>query len=191
MNDEVKESIIDIARKIFSRYGFKKTTVEEIARALGKGKSSIYYYFKNKEDIFKAVVEKEALILRSEIDKKLFQIIEPKNKLKTYILTRMEAFKNLANFYDAVKNEYLTHLDFIEKIREKFDREEVKKIQLILQEGIDTNDFNIKNSELTAISIATALKGLEIPVFFKKENYMLENRLDELLNVLFFGLIKR
>jgi len=189
--EDIKDQIIEVARKIFSQFGFKKTTLEEIAQAAGKGKSSIYYYFDSKEDIFRAVVEKEAQILRNEIEKKLNAVKSPKNQLRTYILTRMESFKNLANFYNAVKNEYLARLDFIEKIRKKYDQDEVKAIERILQSGIDNGDFIIKKPEVTAIAIATAMKGLEIPVFFDDENYKLEKRLDEILDVLFFGLVKR
>ncbi|HNX67284.1 MAG TPA: helix-turn-helix domain-containing protein, partial [Bacteroidales bacterium] len=58
--DDAKAKIVEIAREIFTRFGFKKTTMEEIAVASRKGKSSIYYYFTSKEDVFKAVVEREA-----------------------------------------------------------------------------------------------------------------------------------
>ena len=60
VKEEVRTHIVGVARKIFTRYGFRKTTMEEIAAASRKGKSSIYYYFKSKEEIFRAVVEREA-----------------------------------------------------------------------------------------------------------------------------------
>jgi len=88
--DEARTMIIDIARNIFSHFGFKKTTMEEIAQASRKGKSSIYYYFSSKEDIFKAVVEKEADELLQEITAGLEKIEDPVEKLKFYISTRMK-----------------------------------------------------------------------------------------------------
>jgi AcrR family transcriptional regulator len=191
IKDEVRDTILEVARKIFSHFGFKKTTVDEIAQAARKGKSSIYYYFNSKEDIFKAVVEKEASMLIKEIEIAMKGIQDPKEQLKTYIITRIQTFKNLANFYAAVKNEYLAHFDFIDKIRIKYDLEEIKTIQRILQNGIDNYDFIIKDTQTTAKVIAIALKGLEIPVFLEKENYNFEGKLDELLNVLFYGLVKR
>ena len=69
VKSEVRAEIVDVARKIFTRYGFRKTTMDEIAWATRKGKSSIYYYFPGKEDIFKAVVEKEAGELQSRLDR--------------------------------------------------------------------------------------------------------------------------
>jgi hypothetical protein len=41
--EEYRKKIINVAGQIFSRFGFKKTTMEEIANALKMGKSSIYY----------------------------------------------------------------------------------------------------------------------------------------------------
>jgi len=48
--DQNRENILKIAREIFSKYGYKKTTLDDIANAVRKGKSSLYYYFKSKED---------------------------------------------------------------------------------------------------------------------------------------------
>lgn len=191
VKDNMRDNIVDIARQIFSRYGFKKTTVDEIAHAARKGKSSIYYYFKSKEDIFKAVVEKEADILTKEINMAIEKAETPKDKLKAHILTRMMSFKKLANFYDAVKNEYLSHLDFIEKIRVRYDQEEVNTIKSIIELGINSGTFKVKNPEIASLAIATALKGLEIPIFMYKKNYNIEERIDDILDVVFYGLIKR
>ena len=58
--DKKRYEIVEIAKDIFARFGFKKTTVEEIAKAARKTKSSLYYYFNNKEEIFQAVIEHEA-----------------------------------------------------------------------------------------------------------------------------------
>jgi len=102
--EEVKNSIIAVARQIFSRFGFKKTTMDEIAIASRKGKSSIYYYFESKEDIFQAVVEKEASMLKRELQEAIKQVADPKEKLKVYVLVRMKTLKNLANYYDGASN---------------------------------------------------------------------------------------
>ena len=67
--EEIRDQIVSSARQVFSRFGFKKTTMDEIAQGARKGKSSIYYYFTSKEDIYRAVIEKEATILRDEVQK--------------------------------------------------------------------------------------------------------------------------
>lgn len=189
--DEVKEAIVNVARHIFSRFGFKKTTMDEIAIASRKGKSSIYYYFASKEEIFQAVVEKEASILKQELIKAIGEADSPTQKLKAHVLVRMGTMEKLANFYSAIKDDYLSHLDFIEKIRKKYDLEEIQMMQNILNEGVENNIFEIEDTSLAAIAIVTALKGMEIPLFWGVEEKDIERRLDHLILILFNGIVKR
>lgn len=189
--DEVKEAIVNVARHIFSRFGFKKTTMDEIAIASRKGKSSIYYYFASKEEIFQAVVEKEAEILKQELIKATKETDSPAQKLKMHVLIRMRTLEKLANFYSAIKDDYLGHLDFIEKIRKKYDQEEIQMMESILVEGVENGIFEIDDTSLAAIAIVTALKGMEIPLFWGVEEKDLETRLDHLIHILFNGVLKR
>lgn len=189
--EEVREQIVEAARQIFSRFGFKKTTMDEIAQAVSKGKSSIYYYFQSKEDIYKAVIEKEASLIRDELTKAIAQANDPVEKLKAYVAVRMRTFQAMANFYEAIKNEFLTNLDFVNKIREKYDKEEVQMVENVLKEGLIRNEFIIEDTEFAAIAIVTAMKGLEIPLFTQKRPLNLEVRIDHLLHVLFYGITKR
>jgi AcrR family transcriptional regulator len=189
--DEIRTKIVIVAGKIFSRYGFKKTTMDEIAIAAKKGKSSIYYYFPSKEDIFRAVVEQEAEELKRDLQKEISRIEDPIEQLKAYILFRMYKLKTLTNFYAALKGEYLSHLDFIEKIRKKYDQNEVKIVTEILQRGIKQQKFVIEEPKLSAVAIVTAMKGLEIPLFINKDHGNIEDRLDNLIKILFYGLVKR
>jgi AcrR family transcriptional regulator len=58
-DDIIKDDILKEAQKLFQQFGVKKTTMEDIAKAMGKGKSTLYYYYCSKEDIFDAVITKE------------------------------------------------------------------------------------------------------------------------------------
>jgi AcrR family transcriptional regulator len=189
--DEIRRGIVSVAAKIFTRYGFRKTTMDEISKATNKGKSTIYYYFKNKEEIFRAVVEKEAEELKKDLYDAIDQVDDPIEKLRTYVLFRMNKLNTLTNYYAALKHEYLDHLDFIEKIRNEYDKNEIIVLRSILQSGIDQAKFSVEDPELAAVAIATAMKGLEIPLFINKEHGNIEDRLDNLINFLFYGLVKR
>ncbi len=188
--DQIRDNIISVAAKIFSRFGYRKTTMEEIAMAARKGKSSIYYYFNSKEDIFRAVVEKEAEELKKDLKKAISEVDDPIEQLKKFILFRMHKLKTLTNFYAALKADYLSHLEFIENIRQKYDEDEIAIVTKILQSGIERKNFVIDDSELAAVALVTAMKGLEIPLFIKKEYGRIEDRLDNLMNFLFYGLVR-
>lgn len=189
--EEFRNKVIIMAGQIFSRYGYKKTTMDEIARAMKMGKSSIYYYFESKEEIFEAVVLHEANILRNELTAAIKSEESPIDKMKKYVLVRMKSFEKLSNYYNAIFDKNLDHYDFIETIREKYDREELAILRLILYLGARKKIFNVANSEYTAMAIQTTLKGLEVPLFWKKREVNIENRLNAILNVLFYGIVRK
>jgi len=189
--EECKKTIIDKAGQIFSRYGFKKTTMDEIAKALKMGKSSIYYYYESKEDIFEAVVLNEANILRSELTTAIKSVESPIDKMRDYVFVRMKSFEKLSNYYNAIFDKNLNYFDFIEGVREKYDREELAILRLIIYDGARKKVFNVVNSEYTAMVVQTTLKGLEVPLFWKKKEENIEERLNAILDVLFNGILKK
>ena len=189
--EEFRKRIITTSGQIFSRYGFRKTTMDEIARALKMGKSSVYYYFSSKEEIFEAVVLYEANLLRNELTKAIKSVESPVDKMRNYVFVRMKAFEELSNYYNAIFDKNLDHFDFIEAIREKYDREELAILRLILYHGARKKVFSVKNSEYTALAVQTTLKGLEVPLFWKKKELNLEERLTAILDVLFNGILSK
>ncbi|NQU81412.1 MAG: TetR/AcrR family transcriptional regulator [Bacteroidetes bacterium] len=189
--EKIKRKIVIDAGNIFSRFGFRKTTMSDIAGKTGMGKSSLYYYFNSKEEVFEQVVIYEADILIDELTKALERSSGAKEKLKSYISVRMQVLNKLSNYYNAVFSDDLSHFDFIEKVRERYNKQEIQTIQRILNRGIEQGQFRIENTELTAIAIFTAMKGLEIPLFWHKVSDNPEMRLENMLNILFYGIVKK
>ena len=130
--EELRKKIVITAGEIFSRFGFKKTTMDEIAKALKMGKSSIYYYFSSKEEIFESVVLYEADVLRNELTTAIKSVDSPVEKLRNYVFVRMKSFEKLSNYYNAIFDKNLNHFDFIESIRSRYDREELAILRLLL-----------------------------------------------------------
>ena len=192
VKEEVRAHIVGVARKIFTRYGFRKTTMEQIAASSQKGKSSIYYYFKSKEEIFRAVVEKEAEELKQKLDRTIRVDDAPIDKLRTYILFRLHHVRSVENFYAALNDEYLSHMDFILDIRRSIDMEERKMVTEILEEGMGDGSFQLTSSEIGAIAITTMMKGLELPLLLSDEHKKdRQELLEDLIRILLYGIIKR
>ena len=186
-----KDIILETARNIFKKFGFAKTSIGDIAIAARKGRRTIYTYFESKEDIYKAVIEKEVDILRKKLFEVIFTKTSAKEKLKGYVTTRMVTINELANYYEALRNDYMRDFKIIEKIREDFDKQEINMVSEILTEGIEANEFEIDSINLTAKAIVIALKGFEIPFFIEKVDENIEIQLDSLIEILFNGIIKR
>mgnify|MGYP003972919917 CR=1 FL=1 len=189
---EVRIHIVGIARRIFTRNGFRKTTMEEIASASKKGKSSIYYYFKSKEEIFQAVVEYEAGVLKERLRRVIRKSDTPTDRLKAYILFRLHYVRTLENFYAALNEESLSHLGFILDIRRNFEIEEQRLVSTILEEGMEQGAFQLSSSKIGAIAISTMMKGLELPLLLSKAHRTdREELMEDLIRVLFYGILKR
>jgi len=186
-----RNTIVEKAREIFAHYGYRKTTMNEIAEGVGKGKSSLYYYFCSKEEVYRAVIEKEAETMKKKLLDAVSEEKDPVEKLRLYVVTRMEILHELVNFHQAINSEYLHNLDFIQKMRKRYDNEEVALLKSILQLGAESETFRIEDVELTALAVATALKGLEIPLLAAHNDISIEHRIDRILQILFFGIVKR
>lgn len=188
-NDEVREQVVRAARLVFARFGFKKTALDDIARESRKGKSTIYYYFKSKDEIFKAVIDAEAEIRKQAINEQIIRISDSRQKLKIYIYVRMQTLKMVVNYYEAIKNDLLDNLYFVNNFRIEHFEDEIMQIKKMLLEGIEKGEFSIANPELTAKTIVTILQGFEVPLIIKNlSDEEIQKSVDEMLNILFYGI---
>jgi AcrR family transcriptional regulator len=190
--EKVRAELVKAARKAFTARGYTKATMEDIARAAGKAKSTLYYYFESKEDAFQAVVDFEGETLKAA----LMEIISDpqrsaRKKIEDYILTRWQEFEELGNDYQTMRREFLENYDFVQKYRRQYDEVEMQLIGAILNQGIENKEFSIahKDVEMVALTIVLSMKALEIP-FFAKNNYKaIASKLKALIDVLFYGIV--
>ncbi|MCK5693980.1 MAG: helix-turn-helix transcriptional regulator [Bacteroidales bacterium] len=192
VKEEVRIYIVGVSRRIFTRYGFRKATMEEIASTSQMGKSSIYYYFKSKEEIFRAVVEFEARMLKERLSRIIGKNNSPPERLKAYILFRLHHVRTLENFYAALNEETLSHMGFILDIRRTFEIEEQQLVGEILEDGMKQGVFQLSSSKIGAIAISTMMKGLELPLLLDEAHKTdREELMEDLIRVLLYGILKR
>lgn len=60
MASKTREKLIEVARQLFAHKGVAHTTMNDIAAASAKGRRTIYTYFRNKKEIYNAVLEEES-----------------------------------------------------------------------------------------------------------------------------------
>lgn len=189
MKEEKKEIILQIARKLFTRYGLKKTSVDDIASEAKIGKATIYYYFKSKQEIFKSVVDREWLILKNAIREAISKEDSPDRKLRAFILTRISRMHELVNLYRVTKDIVTELLPDLEKIRKSHFTEELNILKEILSEGVNKGIFKVKRIELTSLAMVSVLKGLEYPWVLEGKPLDIEKSVDALLHILFKGIV--
>jgi AcrR family transcriptional regulator len=175
------QQIIEAAQKRFGLFGIEKTSMQEIANDLRLSKASLYYYFPDKESLYKAVVEKEQDEFLVLISEKTLNIEEPDLLLREYAVTRLVYFRTLLNL-SRLRFEAYSDLKpvFRETIR-LFKEKEKEIIIKIFTKGTEMNLFSIKDPDKTALLFLDLLKGLRVAVVNDKKTLIID---DEEFNIL-------
>jgi len=181
-------NIVSASQKLFAKNGLSKTTMEDVAKHTGMGTASIYYYFKSKEEIFEAVIEKEGRSLQTTIIETVSAAISPQEKIKAFITTRMVEIKKLSNYYSVLYNEFKQNFLIVERARLIYDVFEITLLCNILQEGVDTKEFVIMDVTLTAEMIIAFLTGLEEKWARNLSVEEISHNINEALRILFNGI---
>ena len=169
---DTREKIVSVSTKLFSRFGFHKTSMDEIAKIARKAKGSLYYHFSSKEDLFREVVSKEIINLKNQLSVIIADFdLSASDKLKRYLIKRMEVLNDAANYHETLKADFFEHFDFIDDLRNELDEWEKQNLKKIILQGIDKGEFaDIEDIDVLLDMFIMVLKGLEIP-FFLQDKY--------------------
>ena len=191
--EATRSKIIDVASRLFGRYGFYKTSMDEIAKIARKAKGSLYYHFASKEELFTAVVSSEIENLKS----KLSVIVNDDNlmadeKIKRYLKTRMDTLSEAENYHETLKADFFEHFDFIDSLRADFDEWEKTQLKIMIEQGIREGIFERQygSFEMLLDVLVMVLKGLEIPYFLQGKYKQYSPYFDDLVKILLKGLGK-
>ncbi|MFH0736870.1 MAG: TetR/AcrR family transcriptional regulator [bacterium] len=196
MNEEIhkdeiiKNAIIKAAQDLFKQYGISKTTMEDIAQKTGKAKSTLYYYYKNKEEIFYAVANKETDEVTAFINEKINSQNTAADKIVAYMTNSVAIFNQKINLYGIVKGEIKEHWGIINQIKQKLNSSEINKIADILRFGISNGEFRYlddRDVEIFAYVLVIALRAITENLIYDNPYPDLESRIHMLLDVLLNG----
>jgi AcrR family transcriptional regulator len=133
---EKRQQILSAASECLARYGYEKTTMDDIARRIGLNKTSLYYYYRNKESIFIDVIVQEAKTFLDALQAKAIKSRGCKNQILTYLTERFRYYQHVVNLHHL-------SMDTLRSIQPSFralyqtvlDRE-IDFIGKLLQEGM-------------------------------------------------------
>ena len=187
---KTREMLVDVARALFAKKGVNDTTMNDIAVASQKGRRTLYTYFKNKDEIYVAVIEQELQLVIKKLQAVTERDVNPERKLIEYIFTRLDTIKDVILRNGSLRSSFFNNLAEVEKARRKMDAEEQKFIQKILQEGIDKGVFYTENIDITVIMIQFALRGSEVPYIKDNIREKLRSNRENIINFLLRALRK-
>lgn len=188
---KTKKKLIDVARDLFATRGKREVTMNDIAESSHKGRRTLYTYFKNKDEVYEAVVENELMNIIDALAKVAKKDIPPYDKLKEHIIVHLETMKNVVTRNGTLRAEFFQDIYEVERIRRKVDMAELEQIKGILREGVQIEEFRNMDVEIISIIILYALKGLEIPYIRQNISTEFRNNMEDVLEFIFKGIKMR
>ncbi len=190
--EDTRDKILSVANKLFSRFGFHKTSMDEIAKIARKAKGSLYYHFANKEELFKEVVSKEMINLKTQLSLIIDNTdLSASGKIKEYLIKRMEVLNDAANYHETLKADFFEHFDFIDELRNELDQWEKENLKKIITQGIKTGEF-VEQADIDVLLdvYIMVLKGLEIPFFLQDKYEKYSPYFENLMSIFTKGLTR-
>lgn len=186
-----KEAILNQALTIFGRLGFHKTTMADIAEASKRGRRTIYTYFKNKEEVYEAVIEREIQRIIQELKADLDTVSSVNDKFANYINSRMTAIIELSKNYEALRIAFLNNYKWVERMRKQLDKEEKAILNQLLSLPEASKEFNIVDKDLTIKNIMLMIKGVEYTLIKYDIAKNTDQQIENLQHLMLNGLLVR
>ena len=101
-DEEIQEQLLQAAKQLFQLHGFRRVTIDDIAKAIGKARSSLYYYYKTKEEILDAVITAEIRELMTAITLATNQAPSAEEKIKAFFQTKLQTALEKRGFFNAL-----------------------------------------------------------------------------------------
>ena len=163
---KTRQKLVDVARQLFAKNGMENTTMNDIAMASGKGRRTLYTYFKSKEDVYTAVIESELERLSDRLDEVAAKRTRPQDKIIELIYTHLNMIKETVVRNGNLRAEFFRNIWMVEKVRKNFDEDEIELFRKVYAEGKDDGEFDIENIDLVADITHYCIKGLEVPYIY-------------------------
>lgn len=181
--DNTKDFIIDEAFKLFLNHSYEAVSISDISKAIGLTKGALYHHFKNKEELFKCVVDKYLYIHNAITDLETVTLAE-------YILIgTAEAEKNIRRLfgftlvftpinYMSMFADAFRHYPGYAELKGEFIGGEIKKIQTVLENAIKSGEIR---ADINTSLIATNFFSINIGL---AGNLVRNNSIEESISLL-------
>lgn len=165
--EKIRGSIMSAASVLFEKYGYEKTSMDEIASASRKAKATIYYYFRNKLEIFRAVLEQEMQKVIGNQRQVITAITDTNAQIAQYLKSRMDIIREAKVYRHYIMSAYVEGTGEVKEAvmhaREILDEWEYRYFTGICTKG---RELGILSEDVKpdafAMSMLALLKGLEI-----------------------------
>ncbi len=164
--DERRSTLLDAARDVILRFGYRKATLEDVAVEAGVSRATVYNYFTSKEEVFQAIIQREVEQLRSVMLVTADPETPPDERLLEFVRAHFRHLRAVRTLYQVTQIAAKDVMPMVIEEIEGFDKDVRSFIATTLLEGVASGRFRPVDTEALATALQAALRGLDEDFMF-------------------------
>lgn len=196
--DLIQEQILQAARQLFQQHGLSKVTMDDVAKAIGKGRSSLYYYYKSKDEIFDAVMDAEIAAILTEMTRAVGQASSLEQKVRAFFVTKLEMLGKRRSYFNSIDvgmdaEEMSNFTKAKHAIHGRIIKQEGILLRQLITEGMEKGELRAmdqKDLNVLIFVLLSSLHGLKREIIHEDDFSLIKPAIDTLTNLILHGLEK-
>ncbi len=191
--DEKRKALLQAASEVLLEYGPHKTTLDDIAKRAGMAKTSLYYYFRDKEEIFRAIIKSDLEQLLDIINGAVAEAETAEDKILAFSLARYNFIAEKAQRANRQIAVEFRSLEGVFEAEREFYLQSCKDIIVsILREGIEKNELMpLDDIELVSLIMVSSMFGCDHTFEFYDQRDRVLDGIRQMVRIFFAGLKKK
>jgi len=191
--DEKRKALLQAASEVMLEYGPHKTTLDDIAKRAGMAKTSLYYYFRDKGDIFRAIVKNDMEQLLDIISQAVAGAQTAEEKILAFSVARYNFIAEKAQQANRQIAIEFRSLEGVFETEREFYLQSCKQIiERILQEGIEKGELMpLEDIELVSLIMVSSMFGCDHTFEFYDQRDRVLDGIRQMVRIFFAGLKKK
>lgn len=154
----LRSQILQTAQQLYQHHGIKKVTMDDVAKAVGKTRSALYYYFKNRDELFEAVMFSLVEEVKNDLEGVMNRENGLESKIHAFCFAKVKGVKKTRNFITAIesgldKDDLSKFSGVMWKVHQKMMQAETALLKHVIQHSVAIREI----PEPTADSLDTLL----------------------------------
>src|SRR5574343_1066918 len=159
--DDRQTQLLQIACRFFARYGYKGTSLRDIAEEAQITKAALYYHFPNKNSLYERIVLEGVRVLVDEVSEATARATSARDKLRAFMMTTAEIYVRDPDQWTAGSNAFWVDEDSVPRnaaidLRDRYE----KLLRACITQGVESGEFKNVDPALAGRVVLSVINGL-------------------------------
>lgn len=190
--DLLSGQILQSALQLFLQHGLKKVTIDDVAKSIGKSRTVVYYYFRNRDDLFNAVTDQLIREVLNELQLALEKGKTIDKKLKAFALAKVKSSESRKHIFRAMEagmnvDEISKHAQTMSDLHKRLIRQEAQLLRKTFEQSVEAQEIRkLKKKELEKLIfiLLSSIRGIRREMVHENDFSELEITIDYLVQMI-------